>query len=128
MSALQFTYAIVYVDDVRASLAFYEQAFGFKTHFLHESGDWGELDTGATRLCFSSRKLMASMGKPTSRANPKQPSFELAFTTNDLTTALQKALAAGATLISDIEHTSWGQTLAYVADKDNILIEICTPT
>ena len=124
---MHFSYTILYVDDVPASLAFYEQAFGFKARFLHEGADWGELDTGLTRLCFSSRSLMAEMGKSTSHADAKNPSFELAFTTNDVPTALQKALTAGATLISNIEKTPWGQTLAYVADPNNILIEICSP-
>lgn len=43
-------YTIVYVPDVAASLAFFEQAFGIERRFLHESGMYGELDTGATTL------------------------------------------------------------------------------
>ncbi|MBB4843275.1 catechol 2,3-dioxygenase-like lactoylglutathione lyase family enzyme [Paucibacter oligotrophus] len=45
---MNFAYTIVYVADVAASLAFFEQAFGLKRRFLHESGAYGELDTGAT--------------------------------------------------------------------------------
>ena len=37
-------YTIVYVPDVSASLAFFENAFGMKRKFLHESGTYGELD------------------------------------------------------------------------------------
>ena len=44
---MQFAYTIVYVADVAASLAFFERAFGLKARFLHESGSYGELDTGA---------------------------------------------------------------------------------
>lgn len=123
---MQFTYAILYVDDVRRSLAFYEQAFGFKPRFIHEDGNWGELDTGATRLCFSSHKLMAQLGKQTSRANAKSPCFEIAFTTDDVQAAVNKAVAADAELISEPEQTPWGQTVAYVADLDHVLVEICT--
>ena len=34
-----FRYTILYVDDVSASLDFFERAFGFDRGFLHESGD-----------------------------------------------------------------------------------------
>ena len=123
---MQFTYANLYVNNVRRSLDFYQQAFGFETHLLHESGDWGELDTGTTRLCFSSHQLMAQLGKATSRANPKAPSFEVAFTTDDVPHAVEKAIAAGAKLIQAPEQMSWGQVVAYVADLDGILVELCT--
>ena len=43
-------YTIIYVPDVSATLLFFEQAFGLKRRFLHESGTYGELETGATTL------------------------------------------------------------------------------
>ena len=46
-------YTIVYVPDVAQSLKFFEQAFGLPTRFLHESGTYGELETGETTLAFS---------------------------------------------------------------------------
>ena len=51
---MNFAYTLVYVADVAASLAFFERAFGLKTRFLHESGAYGEVDTGAsgTTLAF----------------------------------------------------------------------------
>ena len=49
---MQFGYTILYVPDVPASLAFYQAAFGLNTRFLHDSGDFAELDTGATALAF----------------------------------------------------------------------------
>jgi catechol 2,3-dioxygenase-like lactoylglutathione lyase family enzyme len=61
---MQFGYTILYVEDVRQTLAFYEQAFGLKIAFLHESGDFGQLDTGATALAFSSRRLMTELCTP----------------------------------------------------------------
>ena len=38
---------IVYVPDVAASPGIFEAAFGLSTRFLHESGAYGELETGA---------------------------------------------------------------------------------
>jgi len=51
---MKYGYTIMYVTDVAASLAFFEKAFGFVHRFLHESGDFGELETGETALAFCS--------------------------------------------------------------------------
>ena len=50
-------YTIDPVSDVAASLHFHERAFGLTRRFLHESGTYGELDTGATTLAFAAHEL-----------------------------------------------------------------------
>jgi lactoylglutathione lyase len=50
-------YTILYVADVSASLQFFEHAFGPKRRFLHESGAYGELETGETTLSFAAHEL-----------------------------------------------------------------------
>ncbi|MBW4968566.1 glyoxalase, partial [Pseudoalteromonas sp. CR1] len=54
---MKFAYTIIYVPDVAASLAFFEKAFGFSRRFLHESGTYGELETGDTTLSFAAHAL-----------------------------------------------------------------------
>lgn len=49
---MRFRYSILYVDDVPATLAFYKEAFGFETGFLHEGKDYGELVTGTRNSPF----------------------------------------------------------------------------
>lgn len=49
---MNFAHTIVYVIDVGVSLAFFEAAFGLQRRFLHESGSYGGLETGATALAF----------------------------------------------------------------------------
>ncbi len=124
---MKFGYTILYVADVSKSLAFYDAAFGFKTKFAHDSGEFGELDTGATSLAFCSQQLMTLLQKNPQTASPQAPCFEIAFTTDDVPTALQRAVAAGATLIEEPKLMPWGQTIAYVSDLDGFLVEICTP-
>jgi catechol 2,3-dioxygenase-like lactoylglutathione lyase family enzyme len=124
---MQFRYAIVYVDDVPATIDFYERAFGLTRRFVHESGAYGELDTGATRLAFSSRALMESLGKAPGRADPAAPVFEIALETDDVRGALDRAVAAGAALVQDVRAEPWGQTTSYVADGNGVLVEICSP-
>ena len=124
---MKFKYTILYVDDVVETFCFYEQAFGLKKKMLHESGEYGELDTGSTTLSFSSFKLMKELGKNPIKPNLKAPSFEIAFETDDVKTALSKALEAGASLVQDVTDMPWGQTIAYVTDNNGFLVEICTP-
>ena len=60
MAALRFGYTILYVSDVAASLDFYERALGQRRRFVHESGQYAELDTGPTVLALAARELAAA--------------------------------------------------------------------
>ena len=124
---MQLAYTILYVDDVRRSVAFYEEAFGLAPGFVHEGGDYGEMATGSTALAFSSRALMRQLGKHPQQARADAPCFEVAFTTVDVPLALERAVAAGAKLVQSSQQMPWGQTVAYVSDLDGFLVEICTP-
>ncbi|MDA8453223.1 VOC family protein [Acidovorax sp. GBBC 3334] len=124
---MQFAYTILYVQDVPQTIAFYEAAFGLQRRFVHESGDYGEMETGGTALAFSSHQLMQQLGKNPQRASADAPSFEIAFTTEDVTAAVQRAVDAGARLVQDPHQMPWGQTVAYVADGNGVLVELCTP-
>jgi catechol 2,3-dioxygenase-like lactoylglutathione lyase family enzyme len=125
---MQLGYVILYVADVPATMDFYARAFGLGTRFLHEGGDYGEMATGETRLAFSAIALMESLGKQVATSAPRHPSFELAFTTDDVPAALLRAIAEGAAPVQDATAMPWGQTIAYVRAPEGTLIEICTPT
>ncbi|WP_421902534.1 VOC family protein [Maridesulfovibrio sp.] len=120
-------YTILYVEDVTRTIEFYEQAFGLQRTMIHESGDYGELDTGTTTLSFSSRRLMTELGKSPGTPDPTSPIFEIAFETHDVAAALEKARSAGATVVQEVREEAWGQTTAYVVDNNGFLIEICSP-
>ncbi len=124
---MRLRYIILYVPDVGATMDFYARAFGLELRFLHEGGDYGEMATGDTRLAFSSIALMQSLGKQVATAAPERPSFELAFTTDDVPAALVRALAAGAALVQGATDMPWGQTISYVRAPEGTLVEICTP-
>jgi catechol 2,3-dioxygenase-like lactoylglutathione lyase family enzyme len=124
---MQLAYTILYVEDVRKALDFYAAAFGLVVKSFHESGEFGELDTGATTLAFTSRELMRQLGKNPVAADARAPTGEIALTTADVAAAVERAVAAGATLIQEPQVMPWGQTTAYVADLDGFLVELCTP-
>lgn len=119
-------YTILYVEDVRRAVDFYAAAFGITPKFVHEGGDYAELDTGTTSLAFSSRALMQSLGKMPQAPDPDAPCFEIALVVDDVPAALERAMGAGARLQQDPEVMSWGQTVAYVLDLDGFTVELCT--
>jgi predicted enzyme related to lactoylglutathione lyase len=124
---MQFGYTILYVDDVSSTLDFYGKAFALPTRFLHESGSYGELETGATALAFVSRTMMREMGKNAQAPALESPTGEIALVTDDVAAAVQRAVTAGARLVQEAKDMPWGQTIAYVGDINGFLVEICTP-
>lgn len=127
---MKFGYTIVYVPDVAASLQFFMQAFGFERRFFHESGDYGELETGQTTLAFASHvlgKMNFSAGYVEAHASAKPLGVELGFVTDDVPQAHQRALAAGATELAAPVTKPWGQTVSYVRCPDGSLVELCSP-
>ena len=124
---MQFGYTILYVDDVASTLAFYAKAFTLPTRFLHDSGSYGELETGATALAFVSRTMMREIGKTPQPPALDKPTCEIALVTDDVPGAVGRAVAAGARLVQEPKDMPWGQTIAYVGDINGFLVELCTP-
>jgi lactoylglutathione lyase len=123
-------YTIVYVPDVAASLHFYEQAFGLKRRFLHESGTYGELDTGQTTLAFAAHTLGESNfpgGHVRADTSAKPLGMEVGLVTSNVEHAHRQALACGAKELSPPAAKPWGQVVSYVRAPDGCLIELCTP-
>ena len=121
-----FRYTIIYVADVPTTLQFYNAAFALETAHIHAGNDYGELQTGATKLAFSSFALMAQIGKTVATEAAAKPAFELAFETDDVKHALERAVGAGAVLVQDVTRMPWGQTIAYVRTPEGTLVELCT--
>lgn len=126
---MKFGYTILYVQDVAATLEFYHRAFGLETRFLHESQQYGELETGTTTLSFATYELAKSNGTPflSDLPNGAAPPMEVCFVTEDVPAAYTHAIASGAEPIAPPKQKPWGQTVAYVRDNNRFLVELCTP-
>jgi lactoylglutathione lyase len=130
MSTMDYAYTILYVSDVEASIAFCEKAFGLARAFVHESGAYGELATGNTKLAFVDHATARdSVGGAyvVASDSPLPLGIEVGFTTADVPAAFARAVAAGATSVSPPAVKPWGQTVAYVRCPDGLLVELCTP-
>ncbi len=127
---MQLGYVIVYVPDVVDALSFWERAFGFERRFLHESGTYGELNSGATTMGFAAHELgMDNLPEGYVRANDSllPLGMEIALVTADVTAAVSTAVEVGATVLRPPMVKPWGQTVAYLRTPDGTLVELCTP-
>lgn len=126
---MKFGYTIFYVDDVAATVAFYEEAFGF-TRTVVMPGEYGELDTGSTKLAFADKKQVAnliSIPVQSAGASSPPPPVEIGLVTDDVPAAFEAAVAKGAVPLAAPAQKPWGQTVGYVRDPNGFLVEICTP-
>jgi len=124
-------YTILYVDDVRSTIDFYQAAFRLAERFVTPEGDYGELDTGETTLAFASNSLgeaNLSTAGGFARLDPNgpPPGVSITFVAEDVAATAKSAVAAGARLYVDPIDKPWGQTVAYVIDPNGALIEIAT--
>ncbi|NBF03964.1 VOC family protein [Pseudomonas sp. Fl5BN2] len=127
---MRFGYTIIYVPEVESSLRFFEQAFGFKRRFLHESGSYGELETGSTTLAFADHALAQmnfKAGHVAAHSSPQPLGMELGLVTEDVHAAHARALQQGARELAAPNSKPWGQTVSYVRCPDGTLVELCTP-
>ena len=125
---MKFGYTILYVNDIEKTMMFYEKAFGLKQKFIHESG-YGELETGDNKLAFAKIELAKSNGVEI-QSLPLEgaaPAFEIAFVTNDVVSAFNKAINEGAIEVKKPTQKPWGQLVGYVRDLNGFIVEICTP-
>jgi lactoylglutathione lyase len=125
---MRFGYTILYVRDVAASVDLYERAFGQRRRFVHESGDYAELDTGETTLSFASHELAESnLPDAFRRPDGAATAFEVCFVTEDVAGAYDRAVREGAEPVTPPQTKPWGQDLAYVRDPDGNLVELASP-
>lgn len=126
---MKFGYTIIYVKDVKASLNFFEKAFGLKTRFIHESG-YGELETGETTLAFASHDLGSNnlpAGYVAADSSVQPLGVEIALVTDAVVEAHKHAITVGALSINEPIIKPWGQTVSYLRCPDGTLVELCSP-
>ncbi|MFH6783126.1 MULTISPECIES: VOC family protein [Methylobacterium] len=121
-------YVILYVPDVTASVAFYGCAFGLAPRFVHESGQYAELETGGTALAFAEEGFVGQTcpGFRLNRRAEAPAGFEVGLIAEDVPAAFARAVAAGAIAVAEPVTKPWGQTVAYVRDEDGVLVELCS--
>jgi lactoylglutathione lyase len=120
---MNFGYVILYVNDVEASLSFYERAFAQKRRLVTPEGDYGELE-GTVPIAFARTELAKDSSGLDIGAGAAAGStlpFEIAFVTDDIDANVQTAVEAGAELVKPVAAKPWGQKVAYVKDLNGCI-------
>lgn len=127
---MKFGYTIIYVPDVGQALNYFNRAFGLTTKMLHETGLYGELETGQTTLAFAA-EMLAYMNYPkghlSAHASDVPLAIEIALVCDDVPAAHAKALAEGGTELAPPQNKPWGQMVSYVQTPERVVVELCTP-
>lgn len=126
---MKFGYSIIYVENVVATIKFYEKAFGMTRKFIHESRTYAELDTGETTLAFAAHEAaeLNDLSISPNRKDGIAAGFETCFVTDNVQAAYERAVENGASPVSKPVQKPWGQIVAYLRDLNGCLVEICTP-
>ena len=116
-------YVILIVEDMDRALRFYTDVLGLRLG--HRSGDYAQLDTGATRLGLYTRGAMAkTLGMSLKPPSHNAPGFEIGFKVPDVGEAFAELVGRGASAVMPPTDRPWGQRTAYVRDPDGHLIEL----
>ncbi len=116
-------YVILIVEDMDRALRFYTDVLGLRLG--HRSGDYAQLDTGATRLGLYTRGAMGkTLGMSLKPPAHDAPGFEIGFKVPDVEEVFSELVGRGASAVMPPTDRPWGQRTAYVRDPDGHLIEL----
>ncbi len=129
-STLSLGDVVLFVPDVPAALAFYEQAFGLMPKLATPA--FGQLDTGGVTLAFGAEfneEAELPDGFAYNRNRPDTPAagVQISFVAPDVDTAFARAVEAGATPVVEPQRMPWGQTVSRVRDLNGVLVSIVSP-
>ena len=124
---MRLAYVVSYVEDVHASLEFYERTFGLRRRYLEAERHYSEPDTGGTILAFVSwaraaEHLRTRFEAISPHAAPVGIGIVLAV--EDVAASFARAVGAGAVPIQAPEPKPWGATVEYVRDRDGLIVEL----
>lgn len=124
---MKLSYVTLCVENLDKMLAFYQAAFALPVKFVHESGQYAEMDTGTTVLAFSQSVLAESLiacGYEKADLTRKPANILIGIDSDNVPETLDAAIRSGATLVADAELKPWGWLSAMVRDPEGNLIEI----
>ncbi|MGH1470422.1 MAG: VOC family protein [Cellvibrionaceae bacterium] len=121
---------VIYTEGkAKDVIDFYVKAFGLSIRYYDENLDFGEIETGQVSIMIASYtagKFMVGeefLKSPDDKAN----NVEIAFITDDVKVAYDRAIRAGAKNARPPTEFPWGQTAAYVYSVEGTLVGFLTP-
>ncbi|WP_375426116.1 VOC family protein [uncultured Friedmanniella sp.] len=121
---------MIWVQDVPATVAFYERAFGLTVQMMDDTQQFAMMSTGETTLQFADERAAVATGVSVraNRSSEQAAASQLAFVADDVAAAYERAVAAGAVAEVPLVEKPWGQTLGYLRDLNGCLVELSSPS
>lgn len=126
---MQHVLTILAVDDVAATAAFYDRAFGWARSVDVPVYVEYTVTQGSRIGLYNREAFAANTGvRPTGVPAGATTSTELYFWCDDLEEAIQRLESAGARVLSPSAPRDWGDTAAYFADPSGNVLVLARPT
>jgi lactoylglutathione lyase len=124
---LQFATAVIYTDDVAATVTFYERATGLTTSYYDRELGFALLgaEQAIAIASHAAGTLMLEAGYARMQSGHVRGT-ELAFWAQDVAAAFDGAVRAGATALTPPRVMPWGQTVAYVEAPEGTILGFLT--
>src|SRR4051795_13034189 len=108
---MKFAKTVVYVEDAKASLEFFETAFGLKTRAFYDQG-FGEVETGGDRtIAFANYGIgQGHLPERYTAGRCDQVGFELSLVSENVEEDFRRAVEAGAESLQGPEKKPWGRS------------------
>jgi predicted enzyme related to lactoylglutathione lyase len=122
-TALAFATAVIYTDDITATVAFYERATGLTPSYYDRELGFAQLgpEQSVSLASHAAGALMLEAAyAPAQHARVR--AVELAFWADDVPAAFNTAVAAGAVALTPPRVMPWGQTVAYVEAPEGTIL------
>ena len=117
---MKFAKTVVYVEDAKASLEFFEKAFGLKTRAFYAGLRRGR-DRGDTTIAFANYGIgQGHLPERYTAGSCDQIGFELSLVSENVEEDFKRAVEAGAESLQEPEKKPWGQVSSYLRLPDGI--------
>jgi lactoylglutathione lyase len=124
---VKFGKTVVYVEDAKASVEFFEKAFGLKGTY-HDQG-FGEVETGGdTKIAFATYAVGQNhLPAKYQVGAPDKVAFEISLVDDDVEGIFKQAVEAGAEAIKEPEKMPWGQVSSFLRLPDGTIVDLASP-
>jgi uncharacterized glyoxalase superfamily protein PhnB len=115
--------AIVFVEDVARSLAFYRDVLGAEVDHFDDDGSYGELKAGIGFAAHTHVEKHLDLSFHRNEAGGLPGGFELDLAVVDVDAVFEQAVEAGATVVWDPRDKAWGRS-ALIRDLDGVFVHL----
>lgn len=128
MSAdLRFATTVIYVADIAAAVDFYRRALGWEPRYYDEAAGFAEMGAQGRLSLAADRAGELMMPGAYNQHGKPVSAVEVAFFTDDVSAAYERAIAAGASALTPPRVMPWGQTVAYAQSPEGTILGFVTP-